>query len=708
MLRGPAPRLACGVLSLTVLGLLAAGGAASRPDGVWLGLPGVEAAAAVTAGVAILAFSTRVEIGVAAGLLALPLALVMAPRLAALRALTGLPLIALALAVALAALARSSPRPLRCLFVPAVLAVYLTMAARVQARVGPQGDEPHYLMVADSLIRDGDLDLTRDYAEGRYRAFHPEPLEPHFRVRGVQGEIYSIHALGLSLLVLPAYALFGYPGASFFMAGLAALAAREIRALLNDAGIGDGAAWAVAFSPPLVHYAGLVFTEVPAALGLAFALRRARCAGTGSPRAALVWGAVLAFLPWLNVRYALFPILVLLYALAQRPSRIVAVAALSPCVISALALAIYHHALYGLFNPASVYGQRPELALRSLVEGVPGMLLDQEFGLLVYAPLFALSVPGLLALARRCRRDAALVGVLAGAVLITAGSWPMWRGGFNPPARFLVPLAPALGAGLSRGLAAPAALLVGSGRWTGLGGVAFPELIHRDRDGTAPFFRRLSGAQEWTGLLPGFVLAEADRWPLAGLWAGALGLAALLPGRRPSALGLLASAAGLAATAGVAARVGDTRSDGRDALRLLGRPAVAVPGWIFAPAVTATWGPEALAWGPLYEPHRHPDGAVLADRVLVRSGHIEIETDESLTVGEPPRMVVRTETQPPYTERFEMSRKGSRLVADFQVAGAAAPVRLAIEGGSPLLLRGIRLSTFDTARVEHQRQLERP
>ena len=33
-------------------------------------------------------------------------------------------------------------------------------------QVGPQGDEPHYLMVADSLLRDGDVSLERDYAAG--------------------------------------------------------------------------------------------------------------------------------------------------------------------------------------------------------------------------------------------------------------------------------------------------------------------------------------------------------------------------------------------------------------------------------------------------------------------------------------------------------------------------------------------------------------
>ena len=67
-------------------------------------------------------------------------------------------------------------------------------------------------MVAESLLRDGDLALERDYAEGRYAAFHDAPLEPHYRVRGRGGEIYSLHAVGLSLLILPAWALAGLRG----------------------------------------------------------------------------------------------------------------------------------------------------------------------------------------------------------------------------------------------------------------------------------------------------------------------------------------------------------------------------------------------------------------------------------------------------------------------------------------------------------------
>ena len=63
----------------------------------------------------------------------------------------------------------------------------------------------------------------------------------------------------------------------------------------------------------------------------------------------------------------------------------------APLLLSAAAVAIYHWTLYGFFDPRLVYGRRPEFSAGTLLEGVPGLMLDQEFGLLVYAPFLALS-----------------------------------------------------------------------------------------------------------------------------------------------------------------------------------------------------------------------------------------------------------------------------------------------------------------------------
>ena len=111
---------------------------------------------------------------------------------------------------------------------------------------------------------------------------------------------------------------------------------------------------------------------------------------------------------------------------------------------------------------------------------------DQEFGLLAYAPVFALALPGLVRLARKRPLVAAASAALVLAVIAVAAPWPMWRGGFNPPARFLLPVLPALAIGvaawLGRGLSFPGPLLVAWGLWTGLAGTVDRAAVHRDRD----------------------------------------------------------------------------------------------------------------------------------------------------------------------------------------------------------------------------------
>jgi hypothetical protein len=687
-----------------VLLLLATGGAASRPGGWLLGVPTLVALAFSVAAVGLAAWFAGLPAGTwALGLSFIPLLLLTGAPVPGLRALSGPPLLALALAVVAVAVAKAGRLPPRWLLLPVAFGVFATVATRMQAQVGPEGDEPHYLMVADSLLRDHDVSLEGDYAEGRYRVFHPADLAPHYRVRGRHGEIYSLHAIGLSILILPAYAFGGYPAASFFMALLAALLAREVRELVRTWGLGDGLAeatgWVVALSPPVVHYAGLIFTEVPAALAVAVALRRGRDLSVATTAHVMLLGGALAVLPWLNVRYAVLAALLILFALASRPPRRATAVLLSFAALTVVGLALYHHALYGFFDPRRVYGRRPEIALATLPEGLPGLLLDQEFGLLVYAPVFVLSVPGFYFLWRRFSRGALVAGGLALATLLMAGSWPMWRGGWNPPARFLLPVVPALALALAasfqKGIGSASVLLVGWSVWAGLAAGLQPRLVHRDRDGTAPLFRVFSGAEEWTRLLPSYVLPEEnpDRHRLALIWAGVLGLAAvasLRPGTRSR--GAAASVLSLLAAGGGASVISAHRTGGRDAVRIIGRPAIGIPGWDLERASEARWGPDDLSWGPLYEPHRHPDGAAIGERLLLPPGryHLDIEAGEVGAELAPPWLVVRPEGAVT-RRRMPMEQGSGARVGAFEIEPGEGPVTLLLDGGGPFVVKQIRL-----------------
>src|SRR5918995_5025564 len=77
------------------------------------------------------------------------------------------------------------------------------------------GDEPHYLLAAESLVEDGDLDVKDQYAARAYERFYPYDLDRHGRE--TRGRLHEPHRAGFPLLIAPAYAIGGEPGVGLLM-----------------------------------------------------------------------------------------------------------------------------------------------------------------------------------------------------------------------------------------------------------------------------------------------------------------------------------------------------------------------------------------------------------------------------------------------------------------------------------------------------------
>ncbi len=197
-----------------------------------------------------------------------------------------------------------------------------------------------------------------------------------------------------------------------------------------------------------------------------------------------------------------------------------------------LAWFTFFYVIWGSPLPQAPYGAMVQTTPWNLVFGAPGLLFDQEYGLLPYAPAYILAATGLVALWRAGgeRRLLALRVVLVfGALLGTVGAFRIWWGGSAAPAR---PLASGLLVLALPIAAAFAAAAQGSARraaqhlllWVGVGiaiTLTFAQeglLIANGRDGTSSLLEWWSPRWELWTLAPSFIFHEA---PTALLHSGA-------------------------------------------------------------------------------------------------------------------------------------------------------------------------------------------
>ena len=398
------------------------------------------------------------------------------------------------------------------------------------------GDEPHYLAIAHSIAFDGDLDLANNYGAN-------EPLvgggvlQPEAHVRpGVDGIARPVHDIGMPLVFAPFVRLAVpltnaltrvVPEATMRRArlnppvlyrqllSLAMIAlAAVLASLMFNALVALGASTRTAFgtaallmlSPPLLVFSVLFFTELLSAL-LCFVVFYRIC--LRDVRGTVHWwwlGCLTGFLFLLHARNIglAIPLTALaLYQLRGPVRRSEAGAfALGVCALLAVRTGVNywfwgalisgpHARLAGWPGWASLIG---EATTRTI-----GLLVDQEFGLLIYAPIYVVALWGSRALMRQ-RRDVAVSVFLTAGLYVALIICPLtnvhgWTGGWNPAARFLTPIVPLLGllvfAGLRAAPRAIAVMVVPLQISISFYAWQHPKILWNDGDGRAAFCEQL-------------------------------------------------------------------------------------------------------------------------------------------------------------------------------------------------------------------------
>lgn len=366
-------------------------------------------------------------------------------------------------------MALALPKKLLLLFLAALLVYSAGSLFMMSKGIMFSGDEPHYLLVSHSLLHDGDLDLTNNYARKDYQSYtapgvtlraHTVPgLKPNSR--------YSFHSPGVSFLMVPFYALgglFGDKAVPFFirlgMGLFGALLGIQMYLFARQEWRREKLAlglWLLfSFTSPVFFYSIHVYPEIMVGLFSLAVFRLLRFSPDLSRPRLLLCGFLLSSFIWFHaLKYLaiLGPLLLYgVWALFKRQKgRHLAYFLIFPALIIALYL-YFQYSLYGSLNPTSVSWQgamdAPQtlnffkelltgIPLRYRLETLAGYFLDQRDGLLFYAPIYFFSLLGLVEMFRRRSRSALLLFLIAAPYVLLSASLTQ-RTGYAPQARPLV------------------------------------------------------------------------------------------------------------------------------------------------------------------------------------------------------------------------------------------------------------------------------
>ena len=402
------------------------------------------------------------------------------------------------------------------------------------------GDEPHYLVIAHSVAFDGDLDLSNNYREATLIA--DGGLLPESHALEHNGRLRPVHDVGMPIVLAPivrvAYATAHWLGdvlpptlldrtrlnkglllrhqLSLLMALLTGFLARELYLLLRGLGASGRSAfgWALlcALTPPVLSHSFLFFTEIPTALLATFVFRRLSLRAIHTGVDALLVGATTGFLLMLHARnvglVAGLAIIAVLMARQRLFERTLLPLLLIGITAGVVGRTLVTYVLWDSFiqTPHAALGTDLPMSMigREIFVRATGLLFDREYGLLAYAPIYSLAVPGLVVLSRNAptlyRNTAIVVGCYLLPVLLPVTNLHGWSGGWSPAARFLLPIVPLLwlpvyafwahGARVGKGIATVLlALQIGINAFVW----QFPKTLWNDGDGVAaaPFTRWL-------------------------------------------------------------------------------------------------------------------------------------------------------------------------------------------------------------------------
>jgi hypothetical protein len=426
----------------------------------------------------------------------------------------------------------------------------------------PTGDEPHYLIVAHSLALDRDISLLNNYQKQHYHYFYPGQLAKRTSPSADNKRELPAQGLGLSIFLAPFYYLTMRISPQSVVAALrlvlcstTAIVLYNVLILLFEIRVSSFAVWLVALgafaASPILTYSSLFYPEVPAFLLIVLAIRKILEIEEHRWLSFLWLSIIPGALVWLHPKYFALGICICITAAiwyykqlrvySDGSHRGMSLFYLIVSLAGIFSFFLFLNYEYGGWSPNRIYAgwDRPAQSLIDLIrqEGIGrvvtmirmaiGLWIDERFGLISHAPLYALFFPAVIWLFRSKSNFKFILVWFVIHFLILCWGAPL--GGFAPPSRHMIVLLPLI--------LIPIALFVselfGFRKYLAVGMFVlswffavlmflnfrslFSNVTWRNPDGSSPFWQDLK--LDW--LIPNLT-ATHPNWILVILWCGVL------------------------------------------------------------------------------------------------------------------------------------------------------------------------------------------
>ena len=319
--------------------------------------------------------------------------------------------------------------------------------------IGQQtGDEAHYLIQLESLVTEGNLELSTEM-QATIREHGRAALAYSHIIENAEGKLYSYHSSGLPLLAWP-FGYFGTAGRQLILAIIAALAVAGCRAACLAAEAPPRAAavvtWTLAFSYIWAMYSTRFLPEILGCGLLAWGCWALAAQRERRWSATIVAALCCGFLPHAHVRWAPASLVIATFfgfeglfmkgeKLAPKLARLFTFAA----IYAAFGFTLLHlHATF--YSGAQAYEY--DKVLLSYPRAMWGMFIDRRglLGLLPSLLWFVVALPFCIALGRRAALRAMESTAILVAVLLTNCTTTAALVGACIPGRYLLTAVPAL------------------------------------------------------------------------------------------------------------------------------------------------------------------------------------------------------------------------------------------------------------------------